>query len=407
MNNLASKEEIDVNFPNWLKEKKEFALENFQKLSTSKEKFKDVIESMEFDNLENKYDFGNIESNWNNKYKFIFGCNSLKIDDGIIIKSLKDAINENEDLIKPYLVKEIFNSTDSRFTFLAEALYRDGVFIYIPKDSYIELPIHLLKSVINGKSQNYYKTVIIIEKGSKLTIIDELKSRNTKDFYLVSGINDIYLKDNAQLNYLHLQNFDYNAFNFSLQRVNLSKDSKLNLFSLSLGSQFSYENIRVYSNNTGSKSNILGLVLGNKEQVFQHQTLQDHLSGYSESNLHFEVILNDKSESSHNGFVHIEKQAIQTSAHQLIKNLLLSRKAKAEAIPNLEILADDVSCSHGVSLGPVNTEELFYIMSRGFPIKEAENLIIEGNIENVISKIENTEISEKLREYILSSLKEK
>lgn len=405
MNNLVDKEIISI-FPNWLKEKKEFALENFQRLSTSKEKFKNVIESMEFDTLENKNDFGNIESNWESQYKFVFG-NSSNINEGIIIKSLKDAINENEELVRPYLSKDIFNATDSRFTFLAEALYQDGVFVYIPKDLQVELPIHLLKSVINGKSQNYYKTLIVVEKGSKLTIIDEYKSKDTKDFYLVSGINDIYLKDNAQLDYIHLQNFDYNAFNFSLQRANLGKDSKLNVFSLSLGSQFSYENIRVYSSNPGAKSDILGLVLGNQEQVFQHETLQDHLSGNSESNLHFEVILNDKAESAHNGFVHIEKQALQTSAHQLIKNLLLSRKAKAEAIPNLEILADDVSCSHGVSLGPVNTEELFYLMSRGFSIKEAEHLIIEGNIENIISKIENKEFSENLRDYILSALQEK
>ncbi|GIW23172.1 MAG: hypothetical protein KatS3mg068_2179 [Candidatus Sericytochromatia bacterium] len=406
MNNLLEKE-IICEFPDWLKEKKECALENFYNLSnTPKEKFRDVIESMEFDNLENKNDFGNIESYWDSEYKFVFGAND-NIEDGVIIKSLKEAIYENEELVKPYLNKNIFNSSDSRFTFLAEALYNDGVFIYIPKDIEIKLPIHILKSIVNGKSKNFYKTLIVLEDNSKLTIIDEYKSKNTKDFYLVSGINDIYLKDNAQLDYIHLQNFDYNAFNFSLQRANLSKNSKLNIFSLSLGSQFSYENIRVYSNNTGASSEILGLVLGNKEQVFQHETLQDHLVGNSESKLHFEVILNDKAESSHNGFVRIEKQALQTSAHQLIKNLLLSRKAKAEAIPNLEILADDVSCSHGVSLGPVNTEELFYLMSRGFDIKQAENIIIEGNIENIISKIKNTELAENLRNYILSEIKVK
>lgn len=151
MNNLLDKE-IIANFPDWLKEKKEFALENFYNLSnTSKEKFKDVIESMEFNTLKDINDFGNIESIWDSEYKYVFGSNS-NIEDGILVKSLKDAISENEDLVKPYLSKNIFNSTDSRFTFLAEALYQDGVFIYIPKDIEVKLPIHILKSIIDRKS---------------------------------------------------------------------------------------------------------------------------------------------------------------------------------------------------------------------------------------------------------------
>ena len=139
---------------------------------------------------------------------------------------------------------------------------------------------------------------------------------------------------------------------------------------------------------SGSFAELLGLVVADDEQVFQHETLQYHPEPAAVSDLHFEVMLKGKAESAHNGFVHIEKKAQQSDAKQLIKNLLLSRKAKAESIPNLEILADDVKCAHGVSLGPVSPEELFYLESRGFDKEQAENFIIEGNIERVINKLE-------------------
>jgi len=225
-------------------------------------------------------------------------------------------------------------------------------------------------------------------------LIDELSSAGTDDFFMVNGINEIHVKDNAKVTYLHLQNFDYNAFNFSLQKAVLGKDAELRLLSVSMGSQFSYENIRANMDKPGANAELLGLVIGDDEQVFQHETLQYHPQPSASSDLHFEVMLKGKSESSHNGFVQIEKLAQKSDARQLIKNLLLSRKAKAEAIPNLEILADDVKCAHGVSLGPVSFEELFYLMSRGFNKEEAENFIIEGNIERVISKIEKIELTD-------------
>ena len=419
--------------PEWLKLVKSNAWETFSNLSvdpTRREKFKDVIDSLD---IESKY-FKNtlaLPSDFKlEQWGELSGSISLNSDKnflneelakkGVLLKSLKSALTENEDLVKPYLTKSNLTSKDSRFTALAEALWEDGIFFYVPKDVEVTLPIHFLKYATEGNSQSYYKTLVVVENGSKVTIIDEFNSKNTEDFFLVNGVNEIHVKDNANVTYIHLQNFDYNAFNFSLQKGVLGKDSKLQLLSLSLGSQFSYENIRTYME-SGSDAEILGLVVGSKEQVFQHETLQYHAVPSANSDLHFEVMLKDSAESAHNGFVQIEKVAQKSSAHQLIRNLLLSRNAKAEAIPNLEILADDVKCSHGVSLGPVSSEELFYLNSRGFSQEEAENFIIEGNIEKVINKlvdtdqdeddeveedmfVETTTLATRVRDYILSNL---
>ncbi|MFN8671006.1 MAG: Fe-S cluster assembly protein SufD [Candidatus Sericytochromatia bacterium] len=416
-------------FPEWLKEQKINAWEIYKTQSKDnlrKEKFKDVIESLEIENISFKNGFSeNNKTNfWGDLSAFssLTGKNSLNEElakKGVIFKSLKDALVENESLVKPYLLKTRLTDKDSRFTALAEALWTDGILLYIPKDTDVSIPVHLLKNIAEGNTQSYYKTLIIVEDRSNLTLIDEFYSENTNDFFLVSGLTEFYLKNSANVVYLHLQNYDYNAFNFSLQKAVLEKDAQLKLLSVSLGSQFSYENIRTYMEKEGSNAKILGLVVGDQEQVFQHETLQYHPVSSAMSDLHFEVMLKGKSESAHNGYVQIEKTAQKTDAHQLIRNLLLSKKAKAEAIPNLEILADDVKCSHGVSLGPVNYEELFYLMSRGFSKDEAQNLVIEGHIQNIINdfheeiideddedenSLETQTLGTKVRDYILGTL---
>lgn len=406
--------------PEWLWQLKKYSWETFNNLSENnkREKFRDVIESLEIENKElvNEFkvpsNYDEFKNYWGNlDASFSFGGISQLSGElskkGVILKSLKSALFENEDLVKPYLVKSNLTSRDSRFTALAEAMWTDGVFLYVPKDVEVSLPVHLLKWTDKGNTQNYYKTLVIADVGSKLLLIDEYDSENTDDFFMVDGINEIHVKDSASVRYLHLQNFDYNAFNFSLQRTVVGKDATLKLLSVSIGSQFSYENIRSYMEQPGGKAQLLGLVIGDDEQVFQHETLQYHPRPSATSNLHFEVMLKGKSESAHNGFVQIEKPAPLSDSHQLIRNLLLSRNAKAEAIPNLEILADDVKCSHGVSLGPVNPEELFYLMSRGFDQEQAENLIIEGTVENVIHKIEDEELEEKIRDFVLKNLQKR
>lgn len=384
--------------PEWIKEYKTHAWETYNNADSKKEKFGDVIESLEVENknlvssLKEPQDVQKYKNHWGetSAYFSMNGTNILSDElknKGVILKSLKAALIENEELVKPYLLKSNLTSKDSRFSALAEAMWTDGIFFYVPKDTDISLPVHFLKWLDKGNNQNFYKTLVIAETGSKVTIIDEFQSENTEDFFLVSGINEIHIKDNANVNYLHLQNFDYNAFNFSVQKSLIGKDAKLTNLSVSIGSQFSYENIRTYMEKEGGTSEILGLVIGDNEQVFQHETLQYHPVPNANSKFHFEVMLRGHAESSHNGFVQIERAAQKSDARQLIKNLLLSRTAKAEAIPNLEILADDVKCAHGVSLGPVNPEEIFYLASRGFDQEEAENFIIEGNIENVLARL--------------------
>jgi len=405
--------------PDWLWENKKNAWSVFTNLTASlgrKEKFNEVIESLELERISAESAFSLPENDsvavWGEiSGNYVFGSVEPSLDPvlaqkGVIFKSLKKALTENEELVRPYLTKSRLTSRDSRFTALAEAMWTDGVLLYVPANLDVSLPLHLLKQINQGNSQNYYKTLVIVDSGSNLSLLDEYESvQNSADFFLVSGINELHIKDNAKVTYTHLQNFSENAFNFSLQKMFLGSGATLKSLTVSMGSQFSYENIRTYQEKSHSSAELLGLVLGESEQVFQHETLQYHPAAAAHSDLHFEIMVKDRSESSFNGFVEIEKAAIQTDAHQLCRNLILNRNAKAEAVPNLEILADDVKCSHGVTIGPVNPEEIFYLMARGFSQSEAENLLIEGNVENVVKAIESEELSEKIRDYVLNNLK--
>jgi len=410
---------VENNVPEWLKNNKVYAWDNFNTLTANikREKFKNIIESLDFSNLEFSSAFSeptNISEfrktwkklsasfilNGSDKNNFI---DEELIKKGVILKPLSLAMIENEDLVKPYLTKLNISSKDSRFISLAESMWLDGIFLYIPKDLDILLPIHLLRYINKGNTQNYYKNLIVIDSNSKVTLINESISKDTDAPFLVDGVTEIHVKENSHVSSLYIQNFDYNAFNFSLRKAHVGKNSTLKTLSISIGSKFSYEGLKTYAEGDGSHIELLGLVIGEKEQVFQTETLQYHPNQNTYSNLHYEVMLKGKSRSAFNGFIEIEKQGKKTDAYQLCRNLLLSENAKAEAIPNLEILADDVKCSHGVSIGPVDSEQLFYLMSRGFTKQEAENLVIEGIIEAVISKIDDESLSERLRDFVLEN----
>ena len=194
------------NTPEWLKEHKSNAWSIFLAQSNDplrKEKFKDVIESLEIENRPFTSGFSekkDLDSNYWGDLSGSFSLNgktNLNEDlakKGVILKSLKSALVENEALVKPYLLKSNLTAKDSRFTALAEAMWTDGVLLYVPKDTDVSVPIQLLKNVGLGNTQSYYKTLVIVEERSTLTVIDEFVSNKTEDFFLVSGINEIHVK---------------------------------------------------------------------------------------------------------------------------------------------------------------------------------------------------------------------
>jgi Fe-S cluster assembly protein SufD len=150
-------------------------------------------------------------------------------------------------------------------------------------------------------------------------------------------------------------------------------------------------------NGKGSEANLVGLVFGGNAQHFDHQTLQDHMGSDSRSDLKFKVVLRDEASSTFTGMIRIDQHALRTESNQENRNLLLSRHAKADSDPRLEILNSDViRCGHGATVGPVDEEALFYMQTRGLPRKEAERLIVRGFFEPLVAQVPLESVREHL-----------
>lgn len=229
------------------------------------------------------------------------------------------------------------------------------------------------------------RVLIIVEKGSKLILLDEYSGAHSPE--LVSSVIEIIALEGSEVHYVHFQNWEDLTQHHVYARIHLQKNAAAAATTYLLGGGKTTAQIEVSLQGEGSKANLFGLVYGTKDQVFEHYTLQEHLAPRTESDLLIKTALKDKARSYFNGLIWIEKGASKTNAYQKNRNLLLSSEAKAETTPRLEILDNDVRCSHGASVGPVDEEQIFYLESRGIPRPEAEALIVGGFFQELMDKI--------------------
>jgi Fe-S cluster assembly protein SufD len=181
------------------------------------------------------------------------------------------------------------------------------------------------------------------------------------------------------------------------ERATLGDDATLNSLHVTLGSRFTKNSIGSHLRGKNSLAEMLGIFFADGDQFFDHHTWQLHESGYATSDLEYKGALKEKSRSVYSGLIKVYEGAQRTDAYQQNRNLVLSRSARADTIPNLEIEANDVRCTHGATVSQVEDEHLFYLMARGIPKSEAQKLIVEGFFRPVIDRIPVEEIQDFLQ----------
>jgi Fe-S cluster assembly protein SufD len=178
------------------------------------------------------------------------------------------------------------------------------------------------------------------------------------------------------------------------------RDSTARTINVGLGGQLSKYNIDTVLQGEGTYARILNLTFADKKQIFSYETLQDHVKGNSVSDLLFKFGLRDTARTVYSGLIHVRPLAQKSNAYQRNGNLLLSDRARADSIPKLEIEANDVRCTHGATLGQVDENQVFYLMARGLPRKDAERLIAEGFFAQVEDEIQMPALASRLRDAI-------
>lgn len=319
---------------------------------------------------------------------------------GVIFTDLATAEIEYPDLLQKVLGK-IVRSDEGKFAALASSLAHTGVLVYVPKNVQLEEPLH---SVLwaPGTGLAYISHVVIwVEDGASLTYVHEVASpTEAAGQSLHSGIVEVHVGDNANLRFVELQSLGEHYWNFTHERARVGRDSNLDWIFGALGSHVSKTFSDLDLVESGASGRMSGFFFTDGNQHLDFDTQQNHMAPHTTSDLLFKGALEGGSRSVWQGMIYVAPGAQKTDGYQANRNLVLSRKARADSIPGLEILADDVRCTHGATVGKVDPEQVFYLLSRGIPRREATRLIVEGFFDPIMQRIPYEGVRNRFEEAI-------
>lgn len=328
---------------------------------------------------------------------------------GVLVSDLAEAARTHPEPIRKILESDDLTEAEQKLTTLNAAFHHDDLFIEIPSNTLIERPIRMVHVLCASTGQVLFPwTVIRVGAGSQVTLIDEYTSLADQPpgaSHLVNARIDLEIEPGATVHYVRIQRWGSGAREFLLQRCQVGRDAKLSMANINIGSAVSKAHIITRLIGEQATTKLYGFVFGHDKQHVDQHTLQDHRSPHTFSDLQFRAALQDASRMIYTGLIRIAASAQQSGAYQANHNLLLSEKANAETIPMLEILADDVQCKHGASIGPIDEEMIFYLRSRGLAREAAERLIVMGFVESMVQQVPFEPLQERLRQEIEGELR--
>jgi Fe-S cluster assembly protein SufD len=318
---------------------------------------------------------------------------------GVIFTDLPSAIEQHPDLVREY-IHGVVPVDDNKFAALNSAFWGGGTFLYVPSGVQIEVPFRNIVFNQTPGASIFSRTIIVAEEDASVVLVDHWSSAEGEELSFSSNVVEIHAGEAAQVRYIQLQDWGRNMWSFNTQKANLGQDAQVNSLNVALGSRFSRSNIAGILNGAGSLVEMLGIYFADENQHIDHLTRQEHVSPYATSDLLIKGALKDRSRTVYSGLIKVHPHAQRTDAYQSNRNLVLSRNARADTIPNLEIGANDVRCTHGATVSQVEEEYIFYLMSRGINRTEAVKLIVDGFFDEVIERVPVEEVQEFVREAI-------
>jgi Fe-S cluster assembly protein SufD len=323
---------------------------------------------------------------------------------GVVLMSLRDAVTSHEKLLREHLATEAVPPEEGKFPALNGALWGDGVFLHVPKDVQLAKPVHVTHWVGAEGVALFTRILIVADRFSRVSFVDEVLSDELAKQTLVSGAVEVFARDGAQVQYVSLQRLGKGAFYQSQQRTLAGRDATLDTLNVSLGASTTRVDLNARLLGPGANSDMLGLYFGDGDQHFDHNTSQDHVAPNASSDLLYKGALAGRSRAVFRGIIRVHPGAQRTDAYQTNRNLLLSNEARADSLPNLEIQADDVKCSHAATVGQLEEDALFYLMARGLSREQAERLVVLGFLGEVLRRLPMGGVVEKAMKVITEKL---
>ncbi len=325
------------------------------------------------------------------------------VEKGVIFTDFQRAKKEHPELLAKLIGTVIPAETD-KFSALTAALAQNGILLYIPRNVHIEKPLHSLLWGAGANLAHLSHLIIYLDEGASATYIHESASPTEVSDSMHAGIVEITLEDSAKLRFIEIQSWGRHIWNFSHERAKIGRNADLDWVFGATGSRLTKNFSALDHVGEGASSQMSGLFFADEDQHLDHDTQQDHHVAHTYSNLLFKGVVKGSSRSVWQGMIYVAPNAQQTDAYQSNKNLLLSEEARADSIPGLEILADDVRCSHGATVGKIDDEPLFYLLSRGIPKADAERLMVEGFFDPILQRIPVEDVRVRLERAIAEKL---
>ncbi len=325
-------------------------------------------------------------------------------DQGVVWTGMDGALREYPELIRQHFMQEAVPISSDKYTALHAAFWAGGAFLYVPPGLKVELPFISVLWQEMPQLAVFPHTLLVVDEDSDVTLVSELLSMGCEtcpDTYH-GGVSELYLGANARVRFINAQDLGRHVYDLRRQTALLGRDSNLDWLSVTLGGRLSRSSQHTVLRGSGGEARITGLYLPDGSQHMAMDTLQDHVAPNCLSDLLYQGALLGASRSVYEGTIRAWPGAQKTNAYQSNRNLLLSKRARADSLPQLEIEANDLRCSHGATVSQVDEEHVFYLMSRGIPRLEAVRLIVEGFFQPSLDRM--PEALEGLRDRLTEAI---
>jgi Fe-S cluster assembly protein SufD len=313
---------------------------------------------------------------------------------GIEIERAPDGVT-----FEPLADHELLGSlvgADDKFTAHNAASWEHGLLVRVPKGVELGQPLHVRITNTTEDGSLFWRLLVVAEPESRFTLIEEYASGSADLSGYSNAAVELFVEQGAKLEYVSLQNLSRETWHFATHHARVDRDAELDWVAGGFGSKKGKTRIQNDLAGQGATSRVTGAYFADGTQHLDYDTFQEHIAPHTTSDFAFKGALRDHASTVWRGMIRVEHEAQKTNAYQENRNLLLSKDAHADSIPGLEILANDVRCTHGATLGQVDREQLFYLMARGLSRSEAERLIVRGFFQDVLDRIELEPVREAL-----------
>jgi Fe-S cluster assembly protein SufD len=324
--------------------------------------------------------------------------------DGVVVMRLSEALSDHSDLIGEKLGSLV--PAEDPFVARNEANWDDGVLVYVPRNVVCDEPIKVKLDLDRSGTATHWRTLIVLDEGAEAEVWEHYGSESDETEALLNTVVELSVGQNAKLHYISTQDLSEKAWLFSSQRSQVERDGMLDWAALGFGGGNGKVRMTTNLAGQGSEARVTGGYAGGNSQHLDYDTLQEHAAEDTTSDLAFRGVLAHNSTAVWRGMIKVFEGAQRTDAFQECRNMLLSPDAHADAIPGLEILADDVACTHAAAIAQVDKDQLFYLNSRGLSDDDSRSLVVEGFLQALVERLGEGPVRDEIAAKIEERLEE-